>query len=535
MKRASFFLSLLALFIFENGFAQFESIPLKSRNPILFGNDIILNNNPTENQRQVSICSAFNGWLYAMYTYVYSNSSQNFAAGALLKSVDNGMTWTVLWDSYIPNDNTEFKSMDITVIGDSVSNLKVFLAFIFGSQTYFAGYATVNRYNGITGALESQMFVHDGGIKIAIAHDFNYPAFNSNPYSLGVIYSKHSYQDSIVFYSSSNGGMFFDTRVDVASSPHCFGKVALTYGRSLSENSGRYYAAWEEKDSVNSNLGHIYTAHSEPNFNSQFTSPVMLDSLNTNTYNKVRNPSIACQYNNLDNDSTNLTEVVLCDKYLPSENRNDIQGFYNMKSTNTTHFNLFSINSSPDNRQQPSIASNTFDNNFMVTFYDSTTQKLPFLVQDYNFINPNNWQVITAGYNDSNNLASPYPKVALNIAKQQAAMVWSSEGASGKGLAMFDAPYLTTGIRDNKHDQKINAFPNPANTFINIAFQVSQAENIQISLISLEGKIIQSTVQFYEPGFHKLKLDLSELHAGTYIYSSKSNEGSSFGKFVIMR
>jgi hypothetical protein len=51
----------------------------------------------------------------------------------------------------------------------------------------------------------------------------------------------------------------------------------------------------------------------------------------------------------------------------------------------------------------------------MDNLYDVTNQKLPFLTHNFNMINTESWHFVNPGYNDSTNLLSPYPQVALNI------------------------------------------------------------------------------------------------------------------------
>ena len=36
---------------------------------VLFGFDTYINNQPNEDQKNIAICSAFNGWLYGVYSY----------------------------------------------------------------------------------------------------------------------------------------------------------------------------------------------------------------------------------------------------------------------------------------------------------------------------------------------------------------------------------------------------------------------------------------------------------------------------------
>lgn len=539
-----FTILILSVLLFSIGVLKSQSIinnvstlQLKSGNSVLFGKDIIINDNPTRDQRQVSLCSDFNGWLYAVYSYI----NQGFPGFTILKSIDNGITWTVFYDGYYP-EGAFFSSIDILVTGDSISNLKLFLAIVVSNAiTTHEGEAWVLRFNGETGIYEDQLFFDFPCYCLSIASDFMYPAINSNPHSLGLLYSKYSGSgDSIIFRSSSNSGMSLDNRKIVATSTIRFHNVALTYGRSFSQNNGRYYAAWEEKADFTSNVGHIYTAHTEPNFNSSFTTPVMLDNLDASAYNNAKNPAIACQYNNTDNDSSNLTEIILFDKFITTSNKYDIEGFYNMKSTNTANFKKFTLNTSSDNKQQPWVNFNPFDSTFMVTYYNATIQKLHFLLHNFNMSNADSWQVLNSGYNDSSNLVKPYPRVVLNIAEQQGANVWAAEGTGGNGIAMFDAPYsIYTGFTENNKTDNFEIFhvyPNPCSSFVNVAFELRSTESVTISITDLLGKkmeILQD--QVYHNGIYLIKCDVSHFPQGSYLLSIKTQHIIEYRKILIIR
>ena len=533
-------LTLLFLFLFFHvfsGFSQSGILPLKSGNSVLFGQDVVIKDSSILNQRQVVICSAYNGWLYAAYSYIIQ--STNMAALTLLKSVDNGNTWDVLWDSPYPLDNSEFKRVDILAAGDSISNIKIFLAGVVSNSFTGLGNTFVIRYNGVTGEFENEL-LKTMSAYISISSDFIYPASNSNPYSIGILCSKYSNSgDSIIFYSSSNGGSSIDNRQVVAVSGNRFHKVALTNGRSPSCNSGRYFAVWEEQADFTSESGHIYSSHSEPNYNSPFTTPVMLDSIDPSALDKARNPSVACQYNNLDNDSSNLTEVVLFEKYIPAENKVDIDGFYNMKSTSTNHFQQFKLTFSSDNIQQPSVCFNPFDSKFIVTYHDSTTQKLPFLLNTFNMTTPDNWQVVSPGYNDSPNLDAPAPKVAMNFGLHQAVMAWSKKGTGGNGVALFDAPNnYWAGIPENDQtdDNAISVFPNPSSSNATIKFDLNKSGLVNIALFNTDGRYIKTIAnQPYQKGKTQVKFDASVLTPGTYFYNFQSVDFSTHGKIIVIR
>ena len=254
----------------------------------------------------------------------------------------------------------------------------------------------------------------------------------------------------------------------------------------------------------------------------------------------MKNPSIACQYNNINNDSLNLTEVVLFDKYIPASIKYDINGFFNMKSTNTSHFIEFTLNPSSDSKQQTSINFNPFDSTFMVTYYNSTTQKLPFLLHNYNMLNADSWLVLNAGYNDSSDLANPFPIVALNFDQQQGANVWSAEGTGGNGIAMFDAPYsIYTGISENNitnSNDYFRIYPNPCNNILNISMELKNSENVTIIMYELLGKIMAKvTDQKFPANRNVLKYNVSDIPPGSYLLSIKTITYNETLKLLLMR
>ena len=454
--RLTFFVLILFLLSMEGIHAQFglfggSVVPLKPQSP-MFGKDIVIYDSASQNQTKVVISSAFNGWLYAAYEYFSTRYGRE--AFEVLKSVDNGITWNVIFGG--PSEaSSSFSSFDIAVTGDSISNIKVFIAWISpGGPIGYDGAGDVWRLDANGNFIDG---IDLNASYVAIATDFMYPASNSNPCSIGVLYASNynsiHNKDTLVLLSSSNGGMSYNNRQVIALDSNNFHDVSLAYGRSPSWSSGRYFAAWTETNGFTSYTGHIYTAHSNPDFNSPFTTPVCLDSLDPTGINKFKNPAIACQFSSSDNDSSNLTEVIMLEKQL-SANNYDTRGFYNLQATTSNHFGEFSLTSSSNNKTQPDINFNPYNSVFMLTYYDSTLQSLPFLTNDVNLANPGTWNIITPAYNDSPNLAAPYPKVALDMLQQQGADVWIKEGAGGNSVAMFDAQRVsgrTLGGSPSRH------------------------------------------------------------------------------------
>ncbi|MFT5261952.1 MAG: serine protease [Polaribacter sp.] len=84
---------------------------------------------------------------------------------------------------------------------------------------------------------------------------------------------------------------------------------------------------------------------------------------------------------------------------------------------------------------------------------------------------------------------------------------------------------------------KIGLYPNPADQFLVVDFEIPIASNIKLSLISVDGK--QQLLQdgyFAEAGEHQLVLDeLSQFPAGLYWLVFETEEDSVFEKIVLVR
>jgi hypothetical protein len=485
-----------------------------------------------ENQTKVVICSAFNGWLYAAYEF-YTTKWGGHEAFELLKSVDDGITWVVIFGgAYAHSD--PFSSFDIAVIGDSISNIKVFLSWVQpggGPAPGDDGGGEVWRFDGNGNFLDG---IDLNASYLALANDFMYPAINSNPCSISVIYasnySPNYSKDTLYLLTSSNGGLSYDNRQVIAVNSNHFHDVALAYGRSPSWSTGRYFAVWTETNDYTTYTGHIYTAHSNPDFNSPFTKPVCIDSLDPSAINKCRKPKIACQFSGSDNDSSNLSEVIMLEKQLTSGSY-DTRGFYNLQATTSSHFNEFSLSSSSNNKTQPDINFNPYNSTFMLTYYDSTIQSLPFLTNNVNLPNPVTWNIVSQAYNDSPNLAAPYPKVALDMGQQQGADVWIKEGTGGNGVAMFDAPYSTyTGDSEitGSLDKSIRVYPNPAKDKFEVRCAKCDIKSIEI--FNLTGEKVYGA-EFPGGTGDVVEINL-DFPAGVYFVRVMSEKGVEVGKIM---
>jgi hypothetical protein len=124
-----------------------------SRSPI-FGKDIVINDQPAQNQQGVTICSAFNGWLYSAYSH---NNPDNMTSVTIMRSKDNGINWTQLFDGSVGMVGVTIPKVEILACGTNESAIKLFLGMIFCDTSYNSTGAGVDRLDGNTGFLEKDM------------------------------------------------------------------------------------------------------------------------------------------------------------------------------------------------------------------------------------------------------------------------------------------------------------------------------------------------------------------------------------------
>jgi hypothetical protein len=523
-----------SFFITENTFAQPEKSPL-------FGKDIIISDNPAQDQRNIAICSAFNGWLFAAYSY--AKPDDNYVS--IYKSIDNGISWNLVAEGgAVGVGGWDILKLDIVAYGNSLENLKIFLAFAVHDPIDYEDYMVyhVNRFNGdpfyVEVSLLNDYYYCQHKHDIALASDYPFPASNSNPGSISAVYSKSGYSDTLICLTSSNGGESFDSKRIIAVTNKHIGNVDISYGRSPSDSSGRYYVVWEEKENKNSQFGHIYTAHSEPYFNSDFTAPVCLDSLSPSSINQCRRPVISCQNSDYDNTASKFTEVILCEKNNQTTNKNQVCGFYSLQATATNDFNVFSVTDEEHNSIQPDITFIPSDSSFYATYNDSTQHQLPLLSKEIEMLNPNYWHTNSTGYNDEASITSAFPRLARNFLNQTPIAVWINNTDIDYGTAMFDALNSTyTGLFQNQFHgfyNNLTAYPNPCSTIYNIEFELPSSADVKIQLMNVLGENLAIiTDQTYASGKHVISFDVSKYPAGIYFYTIIKDYGKCSGKIHV--
>jgi hypothetical protein len=515
-------------------------IPLKTPNSVSYGSDVIINDMPTQDQRHACLSVAFNGWLYAGYGYADGTTHE----WMIMQSKDDGATWSVLREQPLSAD-WYVVALDIVICGTTGPNLKLFVSRVL--QNDVSGYSEliISELDGNSGGTNHTLWdklVSGGEVfrDVAIASDYLFPAVGASPYSIAALYSRSlPARDSVVLLLSEDGGASVTDVLPVTSTLEYTRHLSLAYGRCHNYFNGRYHAAWEQRGTSSDDLCKIYTAHTNPHIYDPFTAPYRLDDLLTSTAGFARNPSICCQFNDLDNGMSNYTEVVLFDRaYNGTVTDFDVVGVYNKEAANTDNWFIFGMNSSYlTSDVQPDINYDPVYNNFLATYCDLTNQKLRYLVKEREMSDPYNWIVISDQYNSATNLLSPYPKVEINFVYQQVAHVWNAEGPGSVGVSMFDAEYSSVGINPSPgRDQSPAVFPNPASTRVTFRCTLTEPGTLDISISDLQGAEVMNAVHMTcGAGEQVISADVSALTPGVYLYRSTTGGQTSTGRIVIIR
>ncbi len=500
--------------------------PLMAQND--YGTDVIVKNTSIENQTKPSLAVAANGYLYAAFTVPNGY--------CVYRSTDNGLNWAD-FHSYTQAARTWDR---VKIVTAGTSPLKVFIACIaHTSSIAYTLYVTV--YDGETTAYIGETLTYPFTTSLYdldIVTDDGFPANGSDPYSVGVLYSVHAGTDSVSFTLSTNGGVNFEPRKSVSTTGQYFGKVSLAYGKCANWFNGRYFAVWERRTSSAATVGYVDYAYTTTYNYSPFTNPVQI--VYGAYSNKLRNPKIACQYNNIDNDSTNVTAVIVFERFWTNLD-NDIVGVYNKKAVQGHTWNIFSIdNSGSRNSKQPDINFDNGYNNFLVTYWDSTNTYLPYVVNGMNMSSPSTWSLISAHYNDNTTMGSllqPFPVVEINHAMNQVAHLWSCEGTGSNGVVMFDAEYSTVGINETVtygNDKINNIYPNPAYNNVNIEIELSKSALVQINIYDMSGKKLSNVYNAQtSEGKNTISFDVSSYANGNYIIEMLSNDSRITEKMMV--
>jgi hypothetical protein len=96
--------------------------------------------------------------------------------------------------------------------------------------------------------------------------------------------------------------------------------------------------------------------------------------------------------------------------------------------------------------------------------------------------------------------------------------------------------FTDVGVTENKIENEILVFPNPADALLNVSYSLMSNENIFIELTNSIGQIIYSyAVKDAALGKHNLQINTSEFPVGLYILSARTGEQKYFQRVALIK
>ncbi len=108
---------------------------------------------------------------------------------------------------------------------------------------------------------------------------------------------------------------------------------------------------------------------------------------------------------------------------------------------------------------------------------------------------------------------------------------------SGKMLIMFNtdqsvrgdgfsANYtITVGTEETKAFENLSIFPNPAEDYVNVSFNITDIQNVKLDLVTMNGNILRSETMTNFKGAFEKRIDVSSLPKGVYLLRLTSDKG----------
>ena len=525
MKKISFcfFVSLLSVM---NCFAQER-----------FSGDVIVDNQPVYTQRNARVCTAWNGDIYVGFTY----DSLGTPGYKIMKSTDGGFSFQ-FFGHYVWFPGNNITCFDMSVLGNSNSTFRLLVA-VADRTNANACYFDLDVFDTtatfpIISLCDNQVYNDPVGYHAAaVDNDYTHHSSLENKYSIGLILAKNGVHDSLMFIS------FIDTVFTDA--PYNLGRVYntankirtvdISYGRSSTQNQGGYWYAWDEFANNTTQLGDVLASWEKVDSQFVFNAARNISNLGLNTAGKSRQPRISCQSMSGDNASGSF-DVVLSLNSTLSPTTHEITTFYSLRgdSLNSTFGNIVQ-GIAGHNNLQGDVSYEENGNNFLISYYDSTSGKLPYLSQSATNLGTA-WNIIQANYNDdTTNLKNAFPNISIDPVIHKPDFVWNAVSGSN-GVTMFDEEAHNSSVQNfNGEKIELNLLPNPVSDILQMKIETENEENALVLFVNMLGQIISSSKLDLQEGQTVYSFDVKNFPAGIYVVEFSSKNSLIKKQFVVNR
>lgn len=486
-----------------------------------WGPDLIVNPVAGRYYSAAKVSVAYDGTIYYGRLYSTVSASGPMQNWEVLKSVDNGLTFTSFVGSWISGSN-KYTNLDILAAGNDATTFNLFVCRTYldtvgsTSMLLLSKYDTAGTYTSILN--ESYTYVTIRGWEsISMTSDYREKNSNSNPYSFSLAAVKASPEDSIIVWTDEVGGTALHRRA-LTSTTRFFRNVSISIGSTSpsSTSYGRLGIVWDFYQNLTDTLGGIKSMFIYPDdaSNPLYAGPywIGLDSVS------YRDPYIVLSQKTSGGTGTGIGDndmrTIIFYEYSNGAINGRLTDSIYLAEPNFSY--LFEVaNGSTKSRNAHAIYDPGYDN-FLITYFDRVNKALPYAIKSLGSPGaevPLNFQPNYRDVSTASNIPVK-PRVDINMITGKAVFAWNDNSFS-----MFESEVSYVAIDENDLESvtKLALYPNPASDQVNISFNSLAEQTIRIDIYDLSGRIVYTSQSDVSQGENLIQTNTNELVPGHYV------------------
>jgi hypothetical protein len=504
-----------------------------------WGGDVTLPATVGYKYTDARVSVAFDGAIY--YSRMFSTSpTGSITNWEVLKSRDNGVTFTYIMGGNLAGSN-KCTAVDIICAGENTTDFGLFVARAYldtvsGVATLYMDKRDSAGTFLVSTANDSYTYsTSRGWTSLSLATDSREKNNYSIPYAISLVAGKANAQDSILVWTGNDGGTTMH-RVGLYGTSGFIKNVSASIGSVTASTSGfgRLGITWDDYAANTDEWGSVYVMFIYPDDGTLpvYPGPYAIESGAAN----YRRPCVVISQNTAGGTGPGTSDyraIVTTEYILDNNVWGAVYDSIVLKAPAYSWTKISAGSTTGVNSQCYGVFDPMY-NNFLYTYYNDNANTLPYVVKSMGSISTDDAYFFQPNYRElSSASAVPMnPRVDMSISRANAAFAWNDNSNS-----MFDAEWSTVGISENSNTGivELKLYPNPTSDLANISFTANDAQQLNVTVMDLTGRVFSNNEYTVNQGNNLLKLSVNELSAGNYIIRLTGSSISSTLKLVVMK